>query len=123
MKRNDDFDTRRESLKHLSDEELHHRFWQLSQQLVRPMIELAQTHTTPSIERSVLLRMGASSIEASAIVGYAMACGVMSRGVGHCVIQVRDHYGISLRQSIEQCCDEAFFNKHFSPGGLLHETV
>ncbi len=36
--------------------------------IVAPLIEEARTHTTPSIERSVLLRMGFSSIEAKALV-------------------------------------------------------
>lgn len=123
MKRKDDFETRRKSIRHLSDEELHQRFWQLSQQLVDPMIELARQHTTPSIERSVLLRMGASSIEASAIVGYALANGIIGSGVGHCVVKVMNHYHISLREAIVMCTDEAFFTRNFKSGGVLNETV
>jgi D-ornithine 4,5-aminomutase subunit alpha len=123
MKRNDDFEIRRESIRHLSDDELHQRFWQLSQQLVDPMIALARQHTTPSIERSVLLRMGASSIEASTIVGYAIACGVIGSGVGHCVVKVMKYYQISLREAIEKCTDEAFFTLNFKVGGVLNEFV
>ncbi len=123
MKRNDDFEVRRESLRNLSDQELHQKFWQLSQQLVDPMLDLAKTHTTPSIERSVLLRMGASSIEASAIVGHAISCGVISSGAGHCVIKVMKYYHCPLREAIERCTDESFFTKHFSPGGLLNEII
>ena len=123
MKRNDDFELRRSTIKHLSDEELHQRFWQLSQQLVDPMIDLARQHTTPSIERSVLLRMGANSIEASTIVGYAIANGVIGSGVGHCVVKVMRHYHFSLRVAIEMCTDEAFFTRNFKPGGVLNESV
>jgi D-ornithine 4,5-aminomutase subunit alpha len=123
MKRNDDFEVRRSAIRDLSDNELHQRFWQLSQQLVDPMIELARQHTTPSIERSVLLRMGASSIEASTIVGYALANGVIGSGVGHCVVKVMRHYHLSLREAMEMCTDEAFFTRNFEPGGVLNETV
>ncbi|PKM70054.1 MAG: ornithine aminomutase [Firmicutes bacterium HGW-Firmicutes-19] len=123
MKRLDDFENRRESLKGLSDQQLHQRFWQLSQQLVDPLIDLAKSHTTPSIERSVLLRMGASSIEASTIVGYAIANGVIGSGVGHCIVKVKNHYQLSVRQSIERCMDESFFIENFKPGGVLNESV
>jgi hypothetical protein len=67
--------------------------------------------------------MGASSIEASAIVGYAISCGVISSGAGHCVIKVMKHYQCPLREAIKQCCDESFFNRHFLPGGLLNEII
>lgn len=122
MKRIDDFNERRSSLKNLTDEQLHQRFWQLSQQLVDPMIELARQHTTPSIERSVLLRMGASSIEASSIVGHAIANGVIGSGVGHCIIKVMNHYHLSLREAIEKSTDESFFTLNFKSGGVLNET-
>lgn len=123
MKRNDDFEVRRSAIRNLSDEQLHQRFWQLSQQLIEPMIDLAQEHTTPSIERSVLLRMGASSIEASTIVGYAIASGVIGSGAGHCVVKVMRHYHFSLRKAIEMCMDEAFFTQNFKAGGVLNESV
>lgn len=123
MKRDDDFNSRRDSLKNLTDDELHQRFWQLSQQLVDPMIELAKQHTTPSIERSILLRMGASSIEASTIVGYVITHGIMGSGAGHCVVKVMRYYHFSLREAIEMCTDEAFFTRNFKQGGVLNETV
>ena len=37
---------------------------QLTGQLVDPLLELAKENTSPAIERSVLLRMGFSSLEA-----------------------------------------------------------
>ena len=58
IKREDDFQTRREHLKNLSDEELKSRFWALTGQLVDPLLELAHENTSPAIERSVLLRLG-----------------------------------------------------------------
>jgi len=36
--------------------------------VVDPLLEYGRTHTTPSIERSVLLRMGFSSLEAKPLV-------------------------------------------------------
>ena len=46
----------------LTDEELEARFWELAQEVVDPLVELARTHTSPSIERSVLMRMGIDSL-------------------------------------------------------------
>ena len=65
--RPDNFEKRRERLRELSEEELHARFWELVDRIVDPMIEEARTHTTPSIERSVLLRMGLSSVDANTL--------------------------------------------------------
>ncbi|MCB1254350.1 MAG: ornithine aminomutase, partial [Austwickia sp.] len=50
------FEQRRRDDAGLSDEALKDRFWELCDQLVEPIVELARTHTSPSIERSVLLR-------------------------------------------------------------------
>ena len=66
--RPDDFEGRRRHLSSLTDEELHARFWDLAGCIVEPLVEEARTHTTPSIERSVLLRMGLSSVEARSLV-------------------------------------------------------
>ena len=64
VERPDDFETQRKRLQALSDEELHSYFWSLAEKIVTPLIEEARSHTSPSIERSVLLRMGFSSLEA-----------------------------------------------------------
>lgn len=66
--RKDDFQKRREHLADLSDQELKERFWDLADQIVDPLADLAKTHTSPSIERSVLIRMGFNSLDAKAIV-------------------------------------------------------
>ena len=60
MKRKDDFAERRKHIADLSDQELYDRFWDLTTQVVTPMLELGKKNTTPSVERSVLLRMGIS---------------------------------------------------------------
>ncbi len=67
MKRTDNFEERRGHLKNLTDDELKGRFWELAEEIVEPLVDLAKKNTTPSIERSVLLRMGFSSIEAKAL--------------------------------------------------------
>lgn len=86
MKRADDFEKRREHLKNLSDEELYERFWKLTEEIARPLLELAEKHTSPSIERSVLLRMGFSSLEADSIVKEGIKWKLMGKGMGNVVL-------------------------------------
>ncbi|HNS67908.1 MAG TPA: D-ornithine 4,5-aminomutase subunit OraS, partial [Mesotoga infera] len=56
IQRPDDFDRRSKHLQGLDDEQLDRLFWELAGKIVDPLVELARTHTSPSIERSVLLR-------------------------------------------------------------------
>ena len=88
VERPDDFSTRRERLRTMSDEELHKYFWSLTEKLVAPLIEEARTHTTPSIERSVLLRMGFSSLEAKALVERLEKRGLLGHGAGRLVLEL-----------------------------------
>ena len=97
--RPDDFESRRQHLRDLSDEELHARFWNLVEQIVEPMITEARTHTTPSIERSVLLRMGFSSLEAGALVDAIDQRGLLGHGAGHLVLELARAQGISVREA------------------------
>ena len=99
MKREDDFQQRRQHLAPLTDEELHARFWALAEQLVDPLVELARIHTTPSIERSVLLRMGFSSLEAKAIVTGVIDHGLMGKGAGHVVLKLARRKGMDIREA------------------------
>jgi D-ornithine 4,5-aminomutase subunit alpha len=85
IKRADDFEVRRQHLKDLTSEQLEKRFWELAEKIVEPMLELARTNTTPAIERSVLLRMGFSSLEAKAIVDSTLDRGLMGKGCGNIV--------------------------------------
>lgn len=88
------FEERRLHLAHLSDEELYTRFWELTEKLVEPLLQAGREYTTPAIERSVLLRMGFSSIEAQAIVRGVIDHGLMGRGAGHCFRVIRkNRYG------------------------------
>jgi len=95
--RADDFGTRRQRLSALSDQELHDYFWSLTEKLVAPLIAEARTHTTPSIERSVLLRMGFSSVEAKALVERLHERGVLGHGAGKLVLELAQAKGISVR--------------------------
>ncbi len=95
--RPDDFGTRRAHLRSMSDEELHAHFWRLVDELVEPLIEEARTHTTPSIERSVLLRMGFSSVEAQDLVQRFAERGLLGRGAGRLVLELARAKKLSIR--------------------------
>lgn len=99
MKRADDFQERRQHLKDLTDEQLEAKFWQLAEQIVEPMIDMAKKHTSPSIERSVLLRMGFSSMEAQAIVEGVMDRGLMGKGAGNVVYKLANKKGMTIREA------------------------
>ncbi len=99
MKRADDFQTRRGHLEKLSDAELEQKFWELAEKVVDPMLDLAQKNTTPSIERSVLLRMGFSSIEAKAIVEGVMDRGLMGKGAGHVIYKLAKANNTHIRET------------------------
>jgi len=83
LDRNERFEQRREILKKMSDQELKERFWELCYQVVDPIVDLARTHTSPSIERSVLLRMGIDSLTAHAVVDQVLQAGLLGKGAGH----------------------------------------
>ena len=96
---NTNFEERRKHLSNLTDEELKARFWELGEKIVEPLLELGKTHTSPSIERSVLLRMGFSSIEATKIVGEVIARNLMGKGAGHIVYRLSREKGITVREA------------------------
>jgi len=86
MVREDDYQKRREHLKKMSEDELINYFWKLTEKIVDPLVELSKTHTSPSIERSVLLRMGFSSIESKNIVKHMIENNLLSHGAGNIVL-------------------------------------
>lgn len=98
-KRLDDFQDRRAHLADLSDEELKMRFWSLANEIVQPMLDLGRKNTSPSIERSVLLRMGFSSLEAKEIVNGVIDKGLMGKGAGHVVYKFAKQNNISVREA------------------------
>lgn len=99
MKRADDFQDRRKHLADLSDEQLEARFWEMAEKLVDPIIELGYKNTSPSIERSVLLRMGFSSVEAKGIVDNAIDRGLIGKGAGHIVYKLAKAKNIGIREA------------------------
>ncbi|MFP4179496.1 MAG: ornithine aminomutase subunit alpha [Spirochaetaceae bacterium] len=99
MERTDDFAERRRHLADLREDELEARFWKLTEELVDPLLEHARTHTTPSIERSVLLRMGFSGLEAKEIVDKTIDHGLMGKGAGHAVYLLAQSRGLGIREA------------------------
>lgn len=99
IRREDDYLTRRETLKDLSNEELKERFWENIEKIVDPLLDQASKFTSPSIERSVLLRMGFSSLEAQPLVELAIDHGLIKYGVGHVVYLVSKNTGLSIREA------------------------
>ncbi len=97
--REDDFLSRRQHLANLTDEELKQRFWDLADKTTQPLIDLALTHTSPAIERSVLLRMGFSSLEAAGLVKKVIANNLMGKGAGHVVYRYSKISGLEIREA------------------------
>lgn len=99
MKRTDDFAARSAPLKRLSDEQLHARFWALAKQLTDPLLQMGREYTTPSIERSVLLRMGFSSLEAKALADAFLEQGLLGHGAGHVVYRASREWDLGIRET------------------------
>lgn len=97
--RPDDFEVRRKRLRSLSDDELHARFWDLVGKIVDPLVDEARTHTTPSIERSVLLRMGFSSVEAKALVKRLGERRLLEHGAGRLILELALKKKIPIREA------------------------
>jgi D-ornithine 4,5-aminomutase subunit alpha len=97
MPQEDTYLARREHLAGLTDEQLKARFWELTQQIVDPLVELARTHTSPSIERSVLMRMGIDSPTCMAVVNEIDKRGLLGHGAGHVVWCCADAWGTDVR--------------------------
>jgi len=73
-------------LEKLSDEQLNELFWEKAAQVVDPLISLAQENTSPSIERSILLRMGFNSLEAKTIVEGIFERDLLGKGAGNILL-------------------------------------
>ena len=93
------FEKRRTELHELSDAELKARFWELCDQLVAPMVDLARTHTSPSIERSVLLRMGIDSLSSHGVVDRIYRAGLLGKGAGHVLLRLAEKTGGDVRSA------------------------
>ena len=98
VERPDDFEKRREKLQGMSDDELHQHFWSLVEKIVEPLVDEARTHTTPSIERSILLRMGFSSIEAKALVEKMLQHKLLGHGAGRLILELAKAKQLTIRE-------------------------
>ena len=120
MIREDDFQERRKHIADLSDEELYNRFWELTAQVVDPLLELGRKNTTPSVERAVLLRMGVSSLDTQKIVQGCMDNGLMGHGAGHVVYKISKEKGLSIREASEALANGQYWEdavQAFKKGG------
>lgn len=102
MQRTDDFETRRRHLANLTEEELEKRFWELTEKIADPLVGLAYNHTSPSIERSVLLRMGFDSLTCKAVVDKVAEKGLLGKGAGQVVLKYAIYKHISIKEAGEQ---------------------
>lgn len=102
IQRDDDFEKRSLHLKNLTDDELDRRFWELADRIVEPLIDLARANTSPSIERSVLLRMGMDSFQAGAIVTKAVEHGLLGKGAGNIVLAYAKMNSLTLEKAVEE---------------------
>lgn len=99
------FEVKRQHLAELSDEELKDKFWQLAEEIVQPLLDLGHEYTSPSIERSVLLRMGLSSIEATAVVDQVLKHDLMGKGAGHIVYRIAKENNLDIRTAGQELGD------------------
>ena len=93
------FEELRAELAPMDDEALKARFWELCHQVMEPVVELSRTHTSPSIERSVLLRMGIDSVTTHAVVENVLNAGLLGKGAGHVVLRLAQRDGLSIRDA------------------------
>lgn len=91
------FEIRHERLRTLSDDELKDHFWDLCYKVVDPIIDLARTHTSPSIERSILLRMGIDSAKSHGIVDAIHQAGLLGKGAGHVLLKLSQKLDIDVK--------------------------
>ena len=97
--RTDDYLKRKEHLSKLSKEELKSYFFVLTDKILDPLLDLAYDYTTPAIERSVLMRMGFSSLEAKGITDKIFEHDLLQHGAGHLVYLYAKNKKMSIREA------------------------
>ena len=105
MVRPDTFDEVRAHLAELSDTELQALFWDLTGKVVEPLVELARMHTSPSIERSVLMRMGVDSVTCQAVVSECEKRGLLGHGAGHVVLVAMQEWDCTAPEAARRLGD------------------
>lgn len=99
MKREDNYSQMREKVKDLTDEQLYDKFWSLLDEVTQPLVKLGYEYTSPAVERSVLLRMGFSSLEAKAIVDGCISRSLLGHGAGNVVYKLAMSRGVDVREA------------------------
>lgn len=122
--RADDFQERSKKLQNMTDEELDNYFWKLVEKVVDPLVNLAETHTSPSIERSVLLRMGFNSLQAKALVDKIVQENLLSKGAGNVVYKIAKQKNIGIMEAVEALLNGRFWDdvENIFRGGDTSET-
>jgi len=122
--RADDFQERSKKLQNMTDEELDNYFWELVEKVVDPLVNLAETHTSPSIERSVLLRMGFNSLQAKALVDKIVQENLLSKGAGNVVYKIAKQKNIGIMEAGEALLNGLFWDdvENIFRGGDTSET-
>ena len=105
MKRDDDYQVRRQSVANWSDKALEQRFWQLGEQIGDPLLKLGYEETSPPIEPSGLLRMGFSSIEARAIADGCVEQNLLGHGAGNVVYRLAKAKGMEYIDAGRALCE------------------
>ncbi len=100
------FENRRKELEKMTDEQLKSRFWELCQKVVEPMVDYGKNYTSPSIERSVLLRMGIDSPTTQGAVLRINEAGLLGKGAGHVVLKVSDKHKITIREAAKRIAED-----------------
>ncbi len=95
----DDYEKRSAHLKDMSDKDLKIYFYKLLDQMLDPILDLAYEYTSPSIERSVCLRMGFSSIESKALVDLVLEHGLITFGAGHVIYKYAKLNNLEIREA------------------------
>ena len=93
------FEKRREELRQMTDEQLKARFWELCDRVVEPVVDLARTHTSPSIERAVLLRMGIDSLSSHGVVERIYQAGLLGKGAGQVLLKLAEKQGTDVKRA------------------------
>lgn len=113
--RQNNFEARQKELMKLTDQELKDKFWQLCNKAVEPMVESGKKYTSPSIERSILLRMGIDSVSSQAIVSRIKEAGLLKKGAGNVVLKVSKKLDTSILDAGQKIInDDTALNGLFS---------
>lgn len=99
------YEARQAELAKLSDDDLKARFWELANGLMTPVIELARTHTSPSIERSILMRMGIDSVSTHPVVDAIHDSGLLGKGAGHVLLKLAHQQDVDVKAAAQLIID------------------